>query len=268
MDIQNLQRAMEQLGKTNPLLAMLPAHLRGHLKTMEEYFAFGKTETDALMTYLNSLGVKSKGKRAVDFGCGLGRSTQALAEYFEEVYGIDIAPSMLQIAHAHNRHPERCQYILNETNNLHRFVDNSVDLILSMGVLYEMNPRLCKNYIVEFLRILAPGGVAVFQLPSVPVRTFKGFLFRLIPGKLLNKYRQSKYGIEVYPIKKAEVIELVEHSGGSILDIADDWRLGTNYVSYQYCIGKPKKYDTGSVECITTTMQRTPSVVAKDGVEA
>jgi ubiquinone/menaquinone biosynthesis C-methylase UbiE len=174
----------------------------------------------------------------MDFGCGLGRTTQALAEYFEEVYGVDIAPSILQIANAHNRHPERCRYILNETNNLCGFADNSVDLILSMGVLNLMTPHLSKNYIVEFLRILAPGGVAVFQLPSVLASTFKGLLFRLIPSKVLNAYRRSKYGFEVYPIIRSEVIKLVENSGGNILDIAADGRFGTNYVSYQYCIYK------------------------------
>lgn len=56
----------------------------------------GIEEINSIIKYLKGLPVEISYKRALDFGCGAGRLTQALAGYFEEVCGIDIAPSMIE----------------------------------------------------------------------------------------------------------------------------------------------------------------------------
>ncbi len=43
----------------------------------------------SLWEHLYSLGVTIPHGKALDFGCGVGRVTQALAQYFDEVYGVD-----------------------------------------------------------------------------------------------------------------------------------------------------------------------------------
>ena len=34
--------------------------------------------------------------RSLDFGCGIGRLTQAMAEFFEVCDGVDISPTMIR----------------------------------------------------------------------------------------------------------------------------------------------------------------------------
>jgi SAM-dependent methyltransferase len=105
---------------------------------------------------------------ALDFGCGVGRLTQALCRHFERAVGVDIAPSMIRLANQFNRFGDRCRYCLNEANDLRLFADDSFDFIYSNLVLQHMQPDYSKNYIKEFVRVLAPGGIAFFQLPGLP----------------------------------------------------------------------------------------------------
>jgi SAM-dependent methyltransferase len=73
---------------------------------------------------------------------------------------------MIELARKHNRLLERCEYFLNENNSLALFESASFDLVYSSLVLQHMRPELAKGYIREFARVLAPGGVLVFQLPA------------------------------------------------------------------------------------------------------
>ena len=47
---------------------------------------------DQLLGWLRELHVQVRPGRALDFGCGVGRLTQALAGKFSECDGVDIAP--------------------------------------------------------------------------------------------------------------------------------------------------------------------------------
>jgi len=141
--------------------------------------------------------------RALDFGCGVGRLTQALCRYFDECDGVDIAPSMIELARKYDRPWRRlwyevvrlwnawrsgrdrladswpgfarllkrkeCRYAVNDSGNLSLFGDDTFDLIYSRLVLQHMKPEYSQNYIREFLRVLAPGGLVIFQIPSRPL---------------------------------------------------------------------------------------------------
>ena len=55
---------------------------------------------------------------AQGFGCGVGRLTRALADHFERVVGIDVAPSMIAQARAMNREYARCNFRVNRSVRL------------------------------------------------------------------------------------------------------------------------------------------------------
>ena len=63
-------------------------------------------------------GLRVPHHQALDFGCGVGRLTQALAEHFERVAGVDIAASMIARARQENRHGDRVRYVVNERSDL------------------------------------------------------------------------------------------------------------------------------------------------------
>lgn len=240
MNLQEVQRAWDQLGKTAPLRSMLPSSVCGSIRKIEEYFAFGRDQTADMMQFLSSIGVRLGSGRAVDFGCGIGRSTQALAAYFDEVHGVDIAPSILDLARSYNQHPDKCTYVLNASNDLLMFQDNSVDFVCSFGTLQHVTPPMLQKYIREFLRILRPGGVLLFNLPSVPQRTGKGLLMTLTPTWVINAYRRRKYGRETYALRQRKAIQLIEAAGGKVIDTRLDHihNFADYWTSIQYCVVK------------------------------
>jgi SAM-dependent methyltransferase len=92
--------------------------------------------------------------------------TQALAEHFQEVHGVDIAPAMIAKAKELNRHGDRCIYYLNEVPHLRLFTDHTLDFVFSALVLQHLPGPLALGYIREFVRVTKPGGLVVFQIPD------------------------------------------------------------------------------------------------------
>jgi len=103
---------------------------------------------------------------ALDFGCGVGRLTQALAPHFDRVVGVDVSPAMHDLATRLNQSPQKVSYVCNHTKDLRTFGDGSFDFIVSSIVLQHIRPEMTCSYLREFLRLLTPAGIAVFQLPS------------------------------------------------------------------------------------------------------
>ncbi len=262
MSLEDLQRTWDAFGKTDPFWAILTApDKRGNRWDVRDFFGTGIADVNALWDYLDSLGMAIPRWKALDFGCGVGRVTQALAPHFGEVYGVDIAPSMINLAREYNRFGERCKYVLNETDNLRCFDDNTFDLIYSKLVLQHMHPDYSTAYLQEFIRLLIPKGVLVFQIPSgrcaipqtPPAPTgVKDIIRPLIPPAILAWYRavrritgkkeppKSSSGpkMETHAIKKEEVKQLLRANGARVVDFREDQAAGPGWISFCYCATK------------------------------
>lgn len=142
---------------------------KGNRWDPDEFFETGRSTLSGWLSVLDRLDLAVNRGRALDFGCGLGRLTQALCEHFDRCDGVDIAPSMIEGAREWNRHGARCAYHLNTGGDLADFPDGAFDLVFCYLVLQHMEPHLARGYVSEFMRVLAPGGMAVFQAPRPPV---------------------------------------------------------------------------------------------------
>jgi SAM-dependent methyltransferase len=167
MKLSELQKNWNRFGEIDPLWSILTAPDKIHRKwDAREFFETGVQEVDLVMHYVDTLGIPLSRARALDFGCGVGRLTQALCRHFSECCGVDIAPSMIRQAKKYNRYGARCRYHLNKAGHLKAFDDSSWDFIYSNLVLQHMQPAYSRNYIREFVRILAVNGVLIFQVPA------------------------------------------------------------------------------------------------------
>jgi SAM-dependent methyltransferase len=167
MTLKALQRQWDAWGREDPLWAAVTRTDKlGGRWDVEEFMRGGRDEVDLVLGHLRDLGVTVDLRRALDFGCGVGRYTQALADRFERTDGVDIAPSMLRQARELNRHGDRCRYHHNTREDLSLFTDGSFTFVYSMLVLQHMRPRYAARYLEELLRVLAPGGAAVIQVPA------------------------------------------------------------------------------------------------------
>jgi SAM-dependent methyltransferase len=167
VDFFDLQRNWNAFGRLDPFWAILtdPSR-RGNKWDPAEFFATGQEEVAALFEHAARLGVPAQRTRALDFGCGAGRLTQALATYVESAVGVDIAPSMIDLARRHNAHGSRCHYQTNSRPDLVDFPNGFFDIVYTGRVLQHMEPRYAELYVREFVRVLSPGGYLSFDLPS------------------------------------------------------------------------------------------------------
>jgi SAM-dependent methyltransferase len=133
---------------------------------VRRFFQTGVNEVALVFYQLESQGIEVSCGSALDFGCGVGRLTQALAQRFEKVVGVDVSPRMVDTAASLNRFPDHASYVWNDAPHLKTFNDRFFDFIYTNIVLQHIMPDVAVGYLREFLRILKPAGVLVFQLPS------------------------------------------------------------------------------------------------------
>lgn len=166
-DINELRRSWEALGEEDAMWAVLTdPGKRGGGWNPVDFLASGEREITTVFDRLDAVGVGgSTYSRALDFGCGAGRLTQALAGRCGSVDGVDIAASMLNVAEG-LKPQANVRLHHNTASDLARFDDGTFDFIYSSIVLQHMHPSLALGYLIEFIRVLAAGGVLVFQIPD------------------------------------------------------------------------------------------------------
>lgn len=241
MNLKELQRNWNEFGRTDPLWAILTSPEKKDNKwPIDEFFKTGIQEIDIVMEHVRSIHIDNQHRKALDFGCGVGRLTQALTNHYDEVYGIDIAPSMIELANKYNKYIDKCYYILNGSNDLKLFGDDNFDFIYSKLVLQHMRSEYSKAYIKEFLRILAPNGVLVFQIPSRKVIKIKSLILHLKGYFQFHNIDQDMMSpkMEMYGVKKREIMNLIKKNRGKIIDIQEDGAAGEEWISYIYYITK------------------------------
>lgn len=167
MDARDLEGIWEAHARHDPLWAILsdPAK-KNRGWEIDRFFESGEREIRFLLRDLESIALRKDD--ALDFGCGVGRLTHPLSRYFDRVTGVDISPTMIELASELNQEPDRVRFVRNTREDLSVFPAGSFDFVYTNIVLQHVPPSLAKRYITEFLRVLRPGGVLVFQLPSHP----------------------------------------------------------------------------------------------------
>ena len=243
MDLQDVQENWNRFGETDPFWAVLawPGMEEGGWDT-DAFFATGQDEIDAVMAYVDSLPVHISHERTLDFGCGVGRLSQALARHFQEVHGVDISERMIELARQFNQHGPRCQYHLNQRDDLSLFEDDFFDFIYSNITLQHMPPRFARAYLQEFLRVLKPGGLLVFQIPSRPHGWRRRLLQPLKPTRMWRWYQKIRYGqrpvMNMYGIPRPQLQRFLTQQGGEIIDVQPDESADSAWESYRYAVVK------------------------------
>ena len=235
-----LRKHWDLFASRDPLWAILTHPDRKDSRwDIKEFFETGAWEIQRSMEKVVALLPGLRKRRALDFGCGVGRLTQPLAQHFEEVHGVDISAEMIRRAGEYNQHGSRCRYAVNSTVDLRIFPDQYFDFIYSNITLQHMPRRYSRRYIAEFLRVLAPGGALLFQIPSEttdpgsPVgRAIRTFYYRFLWDIL---HPDTPY-MGMYGIPKEEVLRLVSAQGGRLIQAAPDPAAEPEWKGYRYLV--------------------------------
>jgi ubiquinone/menaquinone biosynthesis C-methylase UbiE len=244
-DLSRLRNTFEESGAADPMYAALSRkELAGNRWDAEAFFANGRAEIGDVMVYVDRLGESLRRGRALDFGCAIGRLTQALGAHFEEAVGVDIAQAMVEQARTHNRHGARVTYVHNTAPDLRVFPDHSFDFVYTNKVLQHIPPAQQLMYVGEFVRLLRPGGLAIFQMRNGPlvepgsVRASLYNLNRVYFRYLSRRVRGRRpYGLQMHYVARAQVEQVVTEAGARMLDVVDLSK-GKPNKSLRYCAAR------------------------------
>ena len=127
------------------------------------------------------IGRYSQGRRALDFGCGTGRSTRFLRDLGLQVAGVDISQPMLDQAHALD--PSGEYYLVSDKIG-DEFAPRSFDVILAAFTFDNIPTDQAKADALSGLRdLLTPNGALflVVSSPAIYVNEWASFSTRDFP---------------------------------------------------------------------------------------
>jgi SAM-dependent methyltransferase len=129
-----------------------------------------------LDSVLAAMATSPRAIRALDVGCGVGRSMEPLAELGALVDGIDISERMIHFARE-NPKLTASSFFLARGNDCGEAPDGAYDLVYSQLCFRYVRSRTVRNELLRAMaRALRPGGVVVVEL-----RFFRGYTAATIP---------------------------------------------------------------------------------------
>ena len=192
-------------------------------KNIESNFKKFYDSSQSLITlmkdFLKSNNIEFKFKKIVDFGCGVGRITNLLSEFGENIYGIDISESHLKIARD-NIKKDNIQFIGYDDNNNFPIELYNSNLVISFIVLQHNRPAEMKYFIEKILNILDKDGIALLHIPYIIDNYDKSIL----DSEMTN--------IEVHYLEYETVLEIIENNNCYLKDKMV--MQGISHSSYEY----------------------------------
>jgi ubiquinone/menaquinone biosynthesis C-methylase UbiE len=218
-------RDWEEMAAIDPLWAIMSApEKRFGSWEINEFLRTGEEEISSLMQSAAELALPQQRRRAIDFGCGVGRLTRVLRNYFPECHGVDISSGMLQKA---RQLAPQCEF--REANDLRSFAAQSADLIYSSLVLqHQPDKTHVIALIQDMVRVLAPGGLLVFQMPvhlrlrnRIQLRRRAYRLVRALGLPHTFAYERLKLSpIRMLALPQRAVEDIVRQANGEVVSVA------------------------------------------------
>ena len=183
----------------------------------------GRSELQGLF---ERLGADPRGGTCVEVGCGPGRMTAALVERFDRVVAVDVSPAMVERARASVPDPN-VDFRVVSGDRLDGVASGSADALVCYLVLQHLPKREpILAYLVEFARVLAPGGEAFVQLPvlddGLRPRAWRAARSAVVPLTSLGPTRRAEF--RGYRLTRDELDAGLSRAGLHILatDIGPD----------------------------------------------
>jgi SAM-dependent methyltransferase len=232
MGLERYKQGWEEIGELDPLWAVLtePSAQYGRWDP-EAFFRTGVDEIRSVMDEADKLGYPRHKGVSLDFGCGVGRLTRALAGFFEKSCGVDISEAMVTKARELNWELSNCEFAVNTSADLKAFPDEMFDFIYTARVLQHLpNQKAIEQYISEFARVLKSGGLLVFQVPGrmslrwrlQPRRRVYSLLRRFGVGKEFLYHKLGVYPMKMTHFPQSGVMGLLDGLGIRLLKIETD----------------------------------------------
>lgn len=234
---ENVRDVYEKLGAQEPFWAVL-SHRRFKRDAVDEdaFFATGQREIVRQMDLVESAGIELERGLALDFGCGVGRLTNALAGHFDKAIGVDISSTMIENANRLRRHAS-ATFVHNTQPDLSLFPNAHFDFVYSDITLQHIPMPASGRYLAEFVRIVKPGGLIICLVPDGKYRrpgTLSAGLARFYRQRWRPWWKKvrGKQPVQIHPIARRQVEQIVGDADGRVIqtEISPDF------------VNKPNRY--------------------------
>jgi SAM-dependent methyltransferase len=215
--LEKIKATWSHLGVLKPHFSVLtdkkflPGNLAG---SIEEFWSSGDTAAERVLGTLARHGFTPSGKTCVEYGCGVGRVTMALARSFARVDAYDISAGHLELAR------ERARELGIGNVRLHECAANILadlepcDAFHSRIVFQHNPPPVITQLIRKALAALRPGGFALFQVPSY----MSGYRFRLREWLAAD----HPLAMQMHCLPQAKIFEVVAEERCVVLEVRED----------------------------------------------
>lgn len=221
---ENIAREWRKFGETEPHWSVVtgnefkPENIAHNL---EAFYDLGMEDVGHVIAALKRNGIwKGDSSSALDFGCGVGRLSLALAPHVRHVTGIDI--SAAHLVHARKRAEQTCvSNVAFEPIDTIGGIDAlpQFDLIVSLIVLQHNPPPVMVVLLNKLMSRLTVGGVAVIQMPTYIAGQ------RFTVAEYLSNQQPS---MEMNAIPQRIVYEATDQAGCKVIEVREDGYMATD----------------------------------------
>lgn len=223
--------AWRQFGETEPHWSVLTNEdfRQDRLAdNIDRFYASGSDDVETHLNMLRRAGLPVSFAKAMDFGCGVGRLSLALAARAHQIVGVDISPPHLKLASERARDTGIANISfepIGSVDDLNRY--RGFDFVLSRIVLQHNPPPVMAALFSKLLAALAPGGTAIIQMPTY----MHGHRFSAAEYLASDQPQMEMNGLP-QPI----IFGLIEQADCRVIEVREDISAGNSALSHIFCM--------------------------------
>ena len=220
------QKTWDKFGKIAPYYSVLvaeefkPENLSA--ENLAAFFDSGSEHVCRLLKIIRELCPEFAPKTTVDFGCGVGRVTLALAKISSRVLAVDVSQSMLEEARKNCAKQGASNVAFMTTAEFLVSPNSSVDFVHSFIVLQHISPRTGYQLMEKLVSTLKEGGIGAIHVTFADTRSrLRRLLSRIkagVPGaaqlhNLLRRRPLNLPAMQMHSYRLDRVFRLLHENG-------------------------------------------------------
>lgn len=208
--------AWKRMGEVEPYYGVKPesVYLKRNLdeEARAEFFRTGEEQVEEMLRIIRArFDPNFSPRRALDYGCGVGRVLVPLARRVKEVVGCDVSPPMLQESKANCDRYGLTNVSYVTADDRLSAVPGTYEFIFSDAVFQHINPVRVDVIVESLLDRLDHGGICAlgFVIDTPLLRRIARWTKRCVPlvDQLVTRLRDRLGGVEVleshvYPLER------------------------------------------------------------------
>jgi len=220
--MDRIAREWRKFGETEPHWSVLTSEnftAANIAENIDRFYASGFGDLPRFFNPLARAGLPAdRAGKVLDFGCGVGRLSLALATRADSVLGVDISPPHIRLARERTAQEGvgNVDFLaIDKPDDLDSL--SGFDLVVSLIVLQHNPPPVMAMLLEKLLRALAPGGAAVIQMPTF-IRDYR--------FSVADYLANAQPPMEMNALPQSAIFAVADRAGCRVLEVREDHCIG------------------------------------------